>query len=256
VIKIHYAVQVCDVASNQGNPRYASNSRTEITTKCCKSLIKSIQECIKRQPHTVHHVMFFNDHSTQETVDYLKSLECSTDNLIVEVTNLEKSGIMISIQSCYEWLKDNGEHLIYQVQDDYLFEPNAIYEMVDMIFMNEATIVFPYNHPGYWNDDRNFKSRDIPTRLIPGRYRYWLKIYNVSCSFLTPHKVLKENYDLFEKLFSGHPLDHGLETNSVNRLMTERGLLGVMPVESIALHMQAIYEMDPYINWKERWESV
>ena len=47
-----------------------------------------------------------------------------------------------------------------------------------------------------------------------------------------------------------------LENKSLNKMFTERGVLGVQPFTSVALHMQDEYWKDPYIDWRKRWDSV
>jgi hypothetical protein len=60
MLKVHYALQTCDTGSNQGNKRYASDSKAEIIKKCVTSFFESIHNC----PNAEHHVMIFDDHST------------------------------------------------------------------------------------------------------------------------------------------------------------------------------------------------
>jgi glycosyltransferase involved in cell wall biosynthesis len=258
-IKVHYALQTCDTGSNQGNKRYASDSKTEIIKKCVTSFFQSLQNC----PDAEHNVIIFDDHSTDETIEFLNKVLViySSDNIKISLHQLETRGVMTSIKACYDWMKDNGENLVYQVQDDYLFEPNAIFEMIDMFMQikretNTDSIVYPYNHPGFWIDRHNYQYKPVPRTLVAGHSRYWLTVIDVSCSFMTSIDVFKNNWDLCEKLYNGQSLDPQLEFNSVNIMMRDRGIIGVMPVESIALHMQSTYEMDPYIDWKSRWDRI
>jgi hypothetical protein len=39
-------------------------------------------------------------------------------------------------------------------------------------------------------------------------------------------------------------------------MFTQRGILGIMPMNSVALHMQGPAEKDPYIDWKTLWDSI
>jgi hypothetical protein len=258
-IKVHYALQTTDTGTNQGNKRYASDSKTEIIKKCVTSFFESLQNC----PNAEHHVMIFDDHSSDEGVQFLNDIlvKYTSDNIKIYLNFLETRGVMPSIKACYDWMNDNGENLVYQVQDDYLYEPNAIFEMIDMFMQikretNSDAIIYPYNHPGFWVDRHNYQYKPVPRTLVAGWGRYWLTVLDVSCSFLTSIDVIKNNWDLCEKLCNGKGLDPQLEFNSINVMMRERGVIAVMPIESIALHMQAAYEMDPYIDWKSRWDRV
>jgi hypothetical protein len=50
--------------------------------------------------------------------------------------------------------------------------------------------------------------------------------------------------------------DKGLERKSLNYLFTQRGILGLVPINSMAFHMQSDFEKDPYIDWKPIWDSI
>jgi hypothetical protein len=60
-------------------------------------------------------------------------------------------------------------------------------------------------------------------------------------------------YDKFVTLGSNHSR---VEVDSINRILVDRGVFGVMPIESIALHMQTELEKDPYIDWHARWNNI
>jgi glycosyltransferase involved in cell wall biosynthesis len=260
MIEVHYALQVCDTASNQGFDRYCSDSKTEVIQKCVTSFFISIENCIKLQPNSKHTVIIFDDHSTEETINFLKKIvnKFNKNNLSVELIQLETRGIMTSIRACYEWMRDNGVDLVYQVQDDYLFEPNCIYEMIDvfMQIMNKTdthAVVYPYNPPYWWE---LYEYRATPRTIISGRKRYWIQIYEVACTFMTSQKQLDAQWDIIEKFLQLDPKYPKLEAESLNYMLTKQGILAITPIESQALHMQSISEKDPYIDWKKRWDSV
>ena len=43
---------------------------------------------------------------------------------------------------------------------------------------------------------------------------------------------------------------------SINKILVERGVLGIAPLRSLALHMQTEAEKDPYIDWKSWWDNI
>jgi hypothetical protein len=166
---------------------------------------------------------------------------------------------MNSIRSCYEWLLENGDGLVYQVQDDYLFKESAVTEVIDVYFRilsetNTQSLVTPYNAPYLWSII--YRNMTTPRTIFMGEKRYWIQIYDVSCSFLTSHKNFINNSDILEKFLNLDPRDPELEKISLNKMMVERGHLALCPFESIALHMQGEYERDPYVDWKLLWESI
>ena len=260
-MKLHYSLQTCDIASNQVNDRYCCNTKAELIRKCVTSFFQSLHIAAERERSFQHHVMILDDHSTEETIYFLQ--ECvkiySKHNVIVQLTCLETRGIMKSIGSCYGWLLENGKDLVYQVQDDYLFEKSAITEVIDiyirLLLENKTeSIVTPYNAPYVWNG--SYKNRPSPRTIFFGEKRYWIQIYDISCSFLTSHKNFLENKDLLDYFLTLDPKNPDLEAVSLNRILVQRGVLGVCPFESIALHMQGEYEKDPYVDWKLLWDSI
>lgn len=260
-MNIHYALQTCDIASNQVSKRFCCDTKAELTKKCVTSFFQSLHVAAKRQQNIQHKVMIFDDHSSKETIYFLE--ECvilySNNNVKVDIIRLETQGIMSSIRACYNWLLENGTDLVYQIQDDYLFEQSAISEVIDTyvkIFLETKTetIVTPYNAPYLWS--MIYKNTTTPRTVFMGEKRYWIQIYDISCSFLTSHRNFINNRDILEKFLLLDPKDPELEKISLNKMMVERGHLAVCPFESIALHMQGAYEKDPYVDWKRLWDSI
>jgi hypothetical protein len=260
-MNVHYALQTCDIASNQVNKRFCCDTKQELIRKCVTSFFQSVHIAAKRERSFQHRVSIFDDHSTEETICFLQ--ECvkiyTRENVRVELHNLETRGVMNSIRACYDWLLDNGTDLVYQVQDDYLFEKNAITEVIDTYFKilqetNTEAIVTPYNAPYLWSII--YKNSTTPRTIFLGEKRYWIQIYDISCSFLTSHKNFINNRDILNEFLNLDPKDPELEKISLNKMMVRRGHLAVCPFESIALHMQGEYERDPYVDWKLLWESI
>jgi SAM-dependent methyltransferase len=262
MIDIHYAIQTCDVFSNQRQERYCSNNRTLISKKCIKSFLESVNYVSKKKPEVNHTIKLFDDHSSQELVDFLKQCisNYSSDNIKIELESLSESGIMQSIGSCYSWLKENGKDLVYQVQDDYLFEENAIYDMIDIfmqVYSNVGTMpmVTGYHDPRYWRMD-SYRYKSTPRMVIPGINQYWMQCFDISCSFMTGHQQLVQNWDMLEYFLTLDPTDEDkLENVSLNRILVDRGQLGLMPFNSLTLHMQGESEKDPYIDWTPLWSK-
>ena len=179
----------------------------------------------------------------------------------VDLVSTNKSGVMGSLKSGYDWLLDENDKtkLIYSMQDDYLFIESGIYEMICMWFQlyndtGAETLISSYNDPWLWLEPYRYKS--TPRVFMPGLKRYWIQYYDVSCSFLTSHGLMLRNRDLLNRFYSMAPNYGRLEADSLNHLLTRRGILGMVPVESVGLHVQTELEKDPFIDWKKIWDSV
>ena len=167
---------------------------------------------------------------------------------------------MASVRVCYQWMTDNGKDLVYQVQDDYLFERMAVFEVIDMYFQvtrehNTEPLISPYNDPYYWAV--LYKGKSTPRLIVPGKHRYWIQLYDLSCSFLTSSNQFKQHWDLYEKFLDMPPtgVNGNLENLTLNHMLVKRGVLGLVPLTSIALHIQSDAEKDPYVDWKPLWNN-
>jgi glycosyltransferase involved in cell wall biosynthesis len=260
-LKIHYALQTCDIAFKQIEKRFCADTKKEVIRKCMTSFFESVKHAAQFQRTVEHIIVIFDDGSTEDTVSFLQGCaeRYTKENVSVEFVSIEARSVMGSIRTCYEWLLENGEDLVYQVQDDYLFEESAIAECIDIFFklhneLDTQAIVTPYNAPYLWS--MVYKNQTTPRTIFMGSNRYWIQIYDISCSFLTSHKNFVAHKDFLYKFLEMNPRDPDLEKVSLNRILVERGVLGICPFESIALHMQGDYEKDPYVDWKKLWDSI
>ena len=262
MIHAHYAIQTCDISVRDNRePRYASDSKTEILKKCVTSFLISVKTLENTVSDIMQHVAIFDDHSTTETLEFLKRVkhQFSSDRLEIEIISLPTRGLFESVRACFDWLEKNGIDIVYQVQDDYLFEPNALYEMIGVfmkVFNDTKThaVVTPYNHPHYHTSVYAYQS--IPRVIVPGGNRYWVQHYEIPCTFLTSKVEFSKHWDLYENFFNGDLFDSKLEINSFNKIITEHNVLGIQPLTSVALHMQTEFDKDPYIDWKSWWDRV
>jgi hypothetical protein len=262
-MNIHYALQTCDVASNQVTNRITGTTKTEITKRCVTSFLKSIKFASTVEQKTKHIIQIIDDHSTQETVEFLSSLSelYDSENITISFEKTKTQGIMESIGRCYDWLEKNGKNLVYQVQDDYLFHQHAIIEMMFLynqlnVEVETEPVITPYNNPQWWM--LTYRNQTTPRSIFPSSARYWIQTYDVSCSFLTSHNLFMRNKDLRDLFlsFPGKGDEQGnLENKSLNYMFTQRGILGVAPINSLALHIQSELEKDPYIKWQDWWNE-
>ena len=264
MIKIHYALQACDVSSYQNKPRFCSDNRTVISKKCIKSFLQSVSNCANNVKGAYHCVAIFEDNCTDDLNAFL--LQCKNEfnasNLLVEIKHLkDRTGIKASIEECFKWLNLNGSDLVYQVQDDYLFTPDCIEQCINMFYQiyNETKVhpvVSPYNDPNNWLVQ--YRNKCTPRTVIVGQKGYWIQYYDCSCSFLTSHAQFKMHWDLYEAFFEKiEKIDkNDLENKSLNYMFTKREVLGLIPINGLAFHMQSELERDPHIDWKPLWNSI
>jgi len=264
MISVSYALQTCDSFNNQIDLRYTGTPKKDVTIKCTTSFFRSLEYAANKNLNVQHNVIIFDDRSSDETFMYLHKLasKYSKNNISVTVKKTSKSGIMESIRECYEWLLENGKDFVYQVQDDYLFSESCIYEIIEVWYQiyNETkshAIISPFNDHHLWLG--SYRNRTTPRAIICGTSRYWIQYYDASCSFFTSANNFIKHWDYLEAFLRMPPTgdDQGnFENTTINRIFVERGVLGLVPIPSLALHMQSEIEIDPYVDWKSWWDSV
>ena len=274
-IYIDYAMQSCDVKTYQSTTdRFCGNDRTLLSKKSLKSFLQSVKYCADQVDNVVHRIAIFDDNCTEDLRAFrAKCIEqFSSDSIKIQVINLPGQptpfqGIRESIRECYLWLQEHGEDLVYQIQDDYMFDKAAIYEMVDVwqqMFQetDSHAVISPWNDPDLWaaTAPDGYRNRASQRTVVPGKHRYWIQYYDCSCSFLTSHKQFSQHWDLYNDFFylidKIDKTDGLLEQRSLNYMFVKRGILGLVPINSLAWHMQQIDDRDPYIPWEPIWDAI
>jgi len=232
--------------------RYGCDDKTEVLKRCTRSLIKSINYAQEKLPAWKFKLNVFDDHSSEEGIQILKD-NLSLTNFSTSLKHIEGCGLMASLRECYENLRDEGKDLVFQAQDDYLFNEECFYQLIRQWEkfqpkFEKPLSLLPYNDPyRYW--DKNI----IPVRIVQGPDRHWRQTYQVPCTFMTHHSILVNEWDLFDKICSDHAHNPKLEDESINRLWQEREYVVMSPLPSLAIHFQTEHEKDPYIQWEDWW---
>lgn len=259
-ITVHYAIQTCDIKNYQIDNRFCNTSRTILSKKSLLSIYNAIKYVADNKPSTSHYINIIEDNCTDELLDFIQNLLKNNlyKNIFFELTSLrDNTGIANSIEYCYNWLSQNGKYLVFQIQDDYLFSIDSIYQSIDIYFqilynLKTEPVVQPFNDHVFWND---YQYTQTPRFVFLGKKNYWIQIYDTSCSFLTSHSQFIKHGDLYKKFFYlVEKKISTLESRSLNYMFTQRGVLGVTPLNTLTHHIQDY--PDPYVNWKELWNSL
>ena len=167
---------------------------------------------------------------------------------------LETHGIMPSILRCYEHGRDYGKEIVYFAQDDYLYDTTALHDMIQtMMFTSYAlgnfTSIYPYDDPYKYIPENTA----VLSHIIRRQGRHWRTLPMTASCFMTHHKVITDNWDLFEAM-GKHEVTSKMEDNTINQLFRTRNYYLFVPIPSLALHMQYDTEEDDQINWREWWD--
>lgn len=260
MIKIHYAFQACDTASNQNQKRYCGDDRTLLSKKSLISFLSAVDYCVSMNSDAKHKVRIFADGCSNEYFEYILRCKKKYTNIDIEVIRLNHRSLMKTVRDCWEWMGNGDGDIVYQVQDDYLFTESSIYEMICALYQimhdkeGHNCIVIPYNNPRFWLTIYRYST--IPLMIFPSIKRYWTRCYDIPCTFMTTRIQFNRHWDIYEKFLAMSSTNPRLEAETLNKILVEREVLGIQPVDSIAFHMQSEAEKDPFYKWEILWDSV
>ena len=260
MVQINYALQVCDLNNRENRPRLISTDRSLISKKSICSFFESLEIAASRRRDVQHTVLLITDQCSQDLKHFCELVvdTYETNNISVSIQDLSpRTGITHSIRACYEWLSQCQGDLVFQIQDDYLFEPTALTESINVWYKiykdtQHHAIIQPFNDWHNWT--RGLYTPHALTMIL-GSHRYWIQIYDTSCSFMTSHHQFVQHWDLYNDFFDLiDARGPDLENRSLNYMFTQRGILGITPTTTLSHHLQHLHDL--YVPPDQRWESV
>lgn len=233
--------------------RFCNAPKSEVQRRCTRSLIESMNYAKELFEDSDFELVVYDDHSDDSAVVELKN-NLNIATFKTQFIELDTYGIMPSILKCYEHGRDFGKEVVYFAQDDYLYDTTAIYDMlITMLNTSSAlrnfTSIYPYDDPYKYIPENTV----VQSHIIRSQKRHWRTLPMTASCFMVHHKMLTDNWDLFEAM-GKHPVDSKMEDNTINKLFRERGYYLFVPIPSLALHMQYDTEEDNQINWREWWD--
>jgi predicted SAM-dependent methyltransferase len=233
--------------------RFCKASKAEVQRRCTRSLVESINYAKELLLGSTIKLAVLDDHSDDDAIVNLKSnLNIATFD--TELIHLTTYGIMPSIMQCYEYGKEHGSEIVYFAQDDYLYDTNAIYDMIMTMIQTSShlgkfTSIFPYNDPHKYTPE----NVAVQSHIVRSQKRHWrTQIMTASC-FMTHHSIIVDNWDLFHAM-GNHAVDKHMEDKTINQLFRTRNYHLFVPIPSLALHIQYESELDELMNWREWWD--
>jgi hypothetical protein len=77
---------------------------------------------------------------------------------------------------------------------------------------------------------------------------------------MTSYEQFNQHWDLYSMFFyltdRLKENNNHLENKSLNYMLTQRGVLGLIPINSLAFHLQSDLEKDPHIDYRPLWDSI
>ena len=259
VLRMNTDIEIWD----QKRRRLFEYPKIEYTKRSLNSLIRSINFLKNKYPTINVKTIIVDDYSNTENLNVIKKV---IDGNNIEIINLdyakykmkiseqknkETFANLASLLQSFEIGKDNGEDLIYFIEDDYLhFEP-MLEEMVGSYEriasqLNRDIFMCPSDYPYlYMNNEK--------TNVLIGNKRHWRTVDKTLCTFLTTKNLLDKYWDNFYK----NCLDrHDPFEKYLNEIYSKE--ICISPLKSLSLHLTNInssYGLAPLIDYKRLWEE-
>lgn len=247
---------------DQNKKRLFEKPKIEYSLRSLNSLIRSINYCYSKYPNIEINLLVVDDNSKKENLNKLEKLIDNRaeiinlnredyKNKIRPQTNEETIGNLASLYQSFELAKEQGEDLIYFVEDDYLhFEPMleemiASYERIASQ-LNKDIFMCPSDYPYLYMDNKK-------TNILIGNKRHWRTVDKTLCTFLTSKKLLDKYWDNFKKTCETR---HDPFEKHLNEIYNQE--ICISPLKSLSLHLTNVnssYGLSPFIDYKKLWDE-
>lgn len=236
--------------------RYPGVPKVEVSKRCILSLVNSLNYAKYKNPNLEVQLQVFDDNSSSDFLETLKEI-LKLSQFQFSLSSLNGVGIMKSILTCYEYGRDHGQQYVYFVQDDFLHHETAIHYMCENYksFSEKVgkDITLTGNH-----DSRYLMYPDniaIGCKVVPGVDQCWRTTHASQFTSMMTVKLVRDNWDLFEKMGNLPYHMKCCEDESINHLYFHRGYVEFCPISSLVLQIQWDIHKDFYITWEEWWNK-
>jgi hypothetical protein len=236
--------------------RYVGHDKATVSKVCFTSLCESLKRLKRKYSNNSVKLHVIDDRSSPDVLDHfhMHIQDLNAHGVQATLAALDGEGLLHSCRRQYEYGRDHGADLVYFAQDDYLFYPDALTLMVEQYtvctpIVGAPVSIFPYNDP----HEYILENSALKCNLIQGSDRYWRTCIHPACCFMTHVDVVRTHWDLFDAFWQ-HEVNDTMELDTISRLFWERQLVLLVPIPSLALHLQYETEKDPFLDWQILWD--
>ena len=260
VFRTNTSVEIWD----QNKKRLFEYPKIEYASRSLNSLIRSIKFLRQKFPEINIKLIILDDHSTTENLKKIKKISNQEKNseIISLNHNKYKSSIskqkssetfsnLASLLGSFEVGKEQGEDLVFFVEDDYLHFETMLEEMISTFQrissqLGKDIFMCPSDYPYLYMSNEK-------TNVLIGNKRHWRTINKTLCTFLTSISLINKYWDNLKKTCENR---HDPFEKYINEIYNKE--ICISPLKSLSLHLTNInssYGLAPFITYKELWEE-
>ena len=259
IVRMNTEVEIWD----QNKKRLFEQPKIEYSYRSINSLVKSIDFCQNKYPNLKIKTIIVDDNSEDKNLNRIKKLIEGKNinivslnyekykNSITEQKTKETFSNLASLMNSFEIGKNQGEDLIFFIEDDYLHFKPMLEEMVASYEriasqLKKDLFMCPSDYPYLYMSNQK-------TNLLIGNKRHWRTINKTLCTFMTSKNLLNKYWENFEKtcLDRNDPFEKYINEIYDNEIC-------ISPIKSLSLHLTNInssYGLAPFIDYKKLWEE-
>ena len=259
ILRMNTEVEIWD----QKKKRLFEQPKIEYSMRSINSLIKSIKFCKNKYPHLSIKTVVIDDNSKKENLDKIKDLIQNENFEIISLDHEKYKSIikkqkstetfsnLASLLQSFEIGKNQGDDLIFFIEDDYIHYETMLEEMISSYEriasqVKKDLIMCPSDYPYlYMNNEK--------TNILIGSKRHWRTINKTLCTFMLSKDLLNKYWEnLYKTCIDRHePFEKYINEIYLSEVC-------ISPLKSLSLHLTNInssYGLSPFIDYKKIWET-
>ena len=259
ILRMNTEVEIWD----QKKKRLFEQPKIEYSMRSINSLIKSIKLCKNKYSHLSINTVVIDDNSKKENLDKIKDLIQNENFEIISLDHEKYKSIikkqkstetfsnLASLLQSFEIGKNQGDDLIFFIEDDYIHYETMLEEMISSYEriasqVKKDLIMCPSDYPYlYMNNEK--------TNILIGSKRHWRTINKTLCTFMLSKDLLNKYW---ENLYKTCIDRHDPFEKYINEIYLSE--VCISPLKSLSLHLTNInssYGLSPFIDYKKIWEA-
>ena len=234
----------------QTRGRFIGVPKCELILRCLKSLIRSIAFAKAEKLEIPIRLNIIDDHSSDDCVTRIQAM-LATSPCSARLLPLAGTGIGAALTESYRLAREEAKDLIYVTNDDYLYDEQAILEMVRSYkrlagVLKQDPVLFVSDYPDRYK-------HVYPTHILLGSDRHWRGVHSTTGVDLLSRDILVKYWEIY-MAFGRYGVDPSVtEANTIDRIYKEVPCYSPMP--SLAVHLQHFDTLSPYFDWEKWWKA-